>query len=155
MKNSHYSMINKIVRQKKSNDEYIIDRQEIAKYIDLSEEDQEEKDMMLANFIASTILNYNGYRSVIKGHGVFIDEDALKSKLIAHALINNSRLDVKQRTAALQKLEAIAKNLPDDDASQYSFCSDDDGNLIIYEDITKEELIELIRAVNESNRMEA
>ena len=148
MKNSYYSMLNKIVGRKKANDEYIIERQEVAKYIDLSEEDPEEKDMMLANFIASVILHYNGYRSVIKGQGVFIDVDALKSKLIATALVNNSKLDIKQRTAALQKLEAIAKDLPDD-ASQMSFCSDDNGNLVVYEDMTRQELIDLIKSLNE------
>lgn len=153
MKFRHYSMLNKIIRQMRSDGKYIIDRQDIAKYVDLSKEDQAEKDEMLANFMAGVMLHQNDYRSIVKGHGIFIDVDALRSKTIANTLKNNANLDVGHRTAVLQKLEMIAHNLPDEDCSQINFCQDDDGNLIMYEDMTKQELIELIRAL-QNNAME-
>lgn len=149
MKKSYYSMLNKRIKQMKADKKYIIDRQELAKDIDLSEEDPAEKDTMLANLMVSVMLYQNDYRSVIKGQGVFIDAGALRSKVIANTLVNNSELDVKQRTAALKRLQTIADNLPDDDCLQISFDADDDKQIIYYEEMSKKELIELIIKLQE------
>ena len=150
MKKGYYSMLNKRIKQMKTDGKYIIDRQELTKDIDLSEEDPAEKDTMLANLMVSVMLYQNDYRSVIKGQGVFIDSGALKSKIIANTLVNNSELDVKQRTAALKRLQSIADDLPDDDCMQMNFDSDDNGNIIYYENMTKQELIDLIIKLQEN-----
>ena len=148
MKKGYYSMLNKAVNQMKSDGKYIIDRQELAKLVDLSGESQAEKNVMLANLMASVILYQNDFRSVIKGQGVYIDVGALRSKKIANTLASNTELDVKARTAALNRLETIADALPDDDL-QMCFEFGEDNNVIYYQEMSKQELIELIVKLQE------
>ena len=145
MNKGYYSMLNKIIRQKKTDDQYIIDRDELKKHINFEGEDPAEIEDMCKNLMIGVMLYQNNYRSVIKGQCVYIDTDALKSKTIAEHLVSNQSLDVKSRTAALQKLEKIASDLPEDDFSQLSFTVEEDGSGILYQEMSREELITLIR----------
>lgn len=150
MKKAYYSMLNAIIRQMKVNGQYLIDRTDMEKYLDLSEESREDVEDMCKKAMIGVMLYQNNYRSCVRGQGVFIDVDALKSKSIANMLVQNESLTVNQKLAAVQKLKSIADGLPDDGYVQTAF--DMDG--ILYEEMTKAELINLIhelqgQAVNE------
>lgn len=150
MQKRYYSMLNTIIRQKKVEGQYLIDRLDIEKYIDLSEESRENVEDMCKKAMIGVMLYQNNYRSCVRGQGVFIDVDALKSKTIANMLIQNESLTASQKLAAVQKLRNIADGLPDDGYSQTAF----DMNGILYEEMTKADLINLIhelqsQAVNE------
>lgn len=146
MKHSYYSMLNTIIRQKKSDGKFVIDREEIAKLIDLKDEDEEEKDRILANFMATNMLNENGYRSCVKGRGIYIDTDALNNKTLATQLANNTNIDINTRKEALHRLERLAEDLPEDTEYRQIFF-DMEGTML--QEMTKEELIKIIKDMQE------
>ena len=145
MKKQYYSMLNAVIRQEKTNGRYLIDRADIERYIDLSDESREDIEDMCKKAMIAVMLYQNNYRSCVRGQGVFIDVDAVKSKTIAKMLASNAELDTKQKTAALMKLERLVDGLPDDECSQIGF--DEDGTL--YDEMTKNELIDLIHELQE------
>ena len=145
MKKAYYSILNSIIRQKKTDGQYLIDRVDIEKFIDLSEESREDVEDMCKKAMIGVMLYQNNYRSCVRGQGVFIDVDALKSKTIANMLIRNESLSAEQKLAAVQKLKSIADGLPDDRYSQIAF--DMDG--VLYEEMTKADLINLIHELQE------
>lgn len=143
MKKGYYSMLNKIIKQKKESGQYVIERSDLEKYINLADEDPEEKDRMLKGFMCATALNFANYRSFAKGQGIYVDVDALNSKALYQHLINNVEGDIKARAAIEYALNKKFEELPDE--SEYGTqltCFEPD---IIFPELTKQEVLDLIR----------
>lgn len=143
MKKGYYSMLNKIIEQKKESGQYVIERSELEDYIDLSEEDPEEKDRKLKVYMSAEALNSANYRSFAKGLGIYVDVDALNSKALYQHLINNVEGDIKARAAIEYALNKKFEELPDE--SEYGTqltCFEPD---IIFPELTKQEVLDLIR----------
>lgn len=147
MKKGYYSMLSKIITSKRDSGQYVIERSELEDYIDLSEEDQEEKDRMLKGYMCAAALNYANYRSFAKGQGVYVDVEALRSKALFECLINNVANDIKARAAIEQALSRKVEELPDDSENgvQMAF----DLEMTLFPELTKQELIELIKKLQE------
>lgn len=155
MKNSYYSMLNKRIKQMKEDGKYVIERHELTSLIipSLFNEDVEEMVVMLANFMAGLMLNQNSYRSVIKGKSIFVDMDALTSKTLAEKLQSNTEQDIRFRNLVLQGLDKIVDKLPDDSEYSQLFFAQDDNNQMFYGDeITKADLIEMIKTLQEKGK---
>lgn len=153
MKNSYYSMLNKVIRQMKTDGKFIIKKSDLTKYLDFREEEREDLETMCANAMASVAFYQNNYRATQKGRGIFVDTDAIKNKQTMQMLVNNSELDVESRLAVAQKLTKMAQNLPDADMYQMAFTNmDDDGNIMFYEEMSDAEFIEMLENLQNSVR---
>lgn len=151
MKNSYYSMLNKLIRQMKTDGKFIIKKSELTNLLDFSEENREDLETMCANAMASVAFYQNNYRATQKGRGIFVDTDAIKNKQTMQMLIKNSELDVESRLAVAQKLTKMAQNLPDADVTQMAFTNmDDDGNIMFYEEMTDAEFIEMLEELQDN-----
>lgn len=143
MKKGYYSLLSKIITSKRDSGQYVIERSELEDYIDLSEEDQEEKDRKLKGYMCAEALNSANYRSFAKGQGIYVDVDALNSKALYQHLINNVEGDIKARAAIEYALNKKFEELPDE--SEYGTqltCFEPD---IIFPELTKQEVLDLIR----------
>lgn len=150
MKRKYYSMLNKITQQMKADGKYIIERDDLKQYINFDGEDPEDIADFLKNFMVSVVTYQNNYRSVVKGKCIYIDTDALKSKIIAESLVNNAQIEVKTKAAVLRKLETIMNGLPDE-PGQISFSPDEDGKgYTLIEEMSKQELVDLIIQLQEA-----
>lgn len=87
----------------------------------------------------STVLNQNGYRSVIKGDGLFINPDICLKKEYMARLINNVMLEENQKKQIEDMLMKKAESgIPG------QLCFDPETGSIV-EEITLEELVSMLK----------
>ena len=146
MKKNHYAILNKVIKEKKANGQYVIERSDLEDYIDLSSENEEEKDRHLKMYMSTNALNQANYRSFVKGYGIFIDSDAVKSRALLEWLITNVATDKKARTAVEHALTRQLEDLPDEneDGAQLAF-DIQDSEIIMFSELSKQEVLDLIR----------
>ena len=150
MENGIYAQANKIIKDMKSTGHYILDRKEISERLDIDEMSHGALVEFVKNFASSVGLYMNGYRSVVKGKGVYIDVDVVNNKETMEALISNSESDISSRTAIMQLLQSKNLKLSDIyDDSQIAFTKGEDNETIFYDEITKSELISLLQNLQE------
>ena len=149
MKKGYFSMLNKIIKEKKANGQYVIERSSLEEYIDLSDEDEKEKDGILKGYMCAAALNEANYRSFARGYGIYVDAEALKSKALLEWLIKNVAEDRKAKAAIEHALTRQLEELPDknEDGAQLTFDIQDD-EMVMFPELTKQEVIELIRKLN-------
>lgn len=84
-------------------------------------------------------LYQKGYKSVVKGEGLFVNVDHCSKPEYLSKLFNNAKLSEKQKEQALLRIQKSIKvhNIE----GQLSF--DDDGTII--EDVTTQQVIEMLR----------
>lgn len=88
---------------------------------------------------AEVALNQSGYRSVVKGNGLFVNPNDCDKKEYLKKLFNNAKLTERQKQ---QVVEMLKKRIAEVDIpGQYSF--DMNGN--IAEDITTSQLIDMLK----------
>ena len=145
--NGGYSELNKRVRQMKQNGTIVIDRDDLAEHVDLSEVDRESLETMCKNAMASVVLYQNGFRSVVWGKGVYVDYVKIQDKQVLHKLIQNASENEQPKleiTAILRCLESkLTNDLTDEEDKQMAFT--EDGTL--FEEMTKRELVEILREI--------
>lgn len=147
MADGYYSQLNERVKQLKVNGNVVIDREKIADTIDLSNMDREELEHKCKQAMAQVILYQNGYRSVFRGQGVFVDYEALRSKAVLHKLVNNAQSSVEQKLAAKYALQKLESNAPEEEYIGSRFGWDEEGNLFIIEEMSRRELVEALREI--------
>lgn len=147
MAEGYYSQLNERVKQLKVNGDVVVDREKIADTIDLSNMDREELEYKCKQAMAQVILYQNGYRSVFRGQGVFVDYEAVRSKAVIHRLINNAQLSVEQKIAAKLALQELESNIPEEEYIGSRFVCDEDGNLTVVEEMSRRELIDALREI--------
>ena len=64
-----YSQLNTRIRQLMTEGKALIDREEVAKHVDLSEVDRDDLERMCRNAMASVMLYQNNFRSFVRGKG--------------------------------------------------------------------------------------
>lgn len=90
-------------------------------------------------------LYQKGYRSVVKGEGIFVNLDNCSNPIYLARMFNNANLSVKQKEKALAILQKAIKTSGVE--GQLTF--DTDGTII--EEITEKQLIEMLRADASNN----
>ena len=83
-------------------------------------------------------LNDNGYRSVVKGEGLYVNLEDCKNPDFIARLFNNAMIEEKAKE---QVVNVIRKEIEASNVKQFAF--DIDG--MIFEEMTAEQLIELLR----------
>lgn len=140
-----YSQLNTIVKEKFASGVAIINVAELANEIDVSEIDRSELERMYKYLAATIILNQNGYRSFVKGKGVFINVEMIKNEESFDQIINNIADDIAPRQALKSSYEKMKNNLSTSNEMRGQMAVDvSTGQL--YEEMTTEELIEYLIA---------
>lgn len=138
-----YSKLNKWIKKMKSDDAIVIDRQDLVERLDYSEMDRNELETRCKNADVSIMLYQNGFRSVVKGKGIFIDYLKMKNPDAVAQLVRNAQIATGKKKEVELKIKAILKNLEEaeDYPSQMAF----DENMTLFEEMSKEELIQFLR----------
>lgn len=138
-----YKRLSRWVREMKTNDVIVIDRQDLVDRLDYSEMDRDELEIRCKNADVGIILYQNGFRSVVRGKGIFIDYLKMKNPHAIEQLIKNANqsAEIKKRVElaikkALENLEAS-----EDYGSQMAF----DEDMTIFEEMTRDELIQTLQ----------
>ena len=138
-----YSRLNKWIRTMKSNGSVVIDRRELTKRLDYSEMSREELEARCKNVDVSMMLYQNGFRSVVKGKGVFVDSVEMKNPDTIAQLVRNATASTEQKKQVELALREALKNLEksEDFGSQIAF----DEDMTLFEEMSRDELIEVLR----------
>ena len=141
--NGIYTQINTIIKEKESEYKLVISTDEIVERLvnvdflaTASREDLEDCVLRLAIAVA---LNDAGYRSVVRGEGLYINPVRWKEPKCGEQLLENAKMDVRNKEQMLQYVEKVVE-LPE--YAQGAF----DENAELYDEITKQQLIEMLRA---------
>lgn len=86
------------------------------------------------------VLYQKGYRAVVKGEGIFVNLDNCHKPAYLARMFNNAKLTEKQKQQAVAMIQKVIK--ANNMEGQLRF--DTDGT--IFEDITEQQLIEMLRA---------
>lgn len=90
---------------------------------------------------AEVALHQKGYRSVVRGEGLFVNPDSVKKPEYFERLLNNAIMSEVQKKHALEVLMDSARRSGCD--GQLSFDLENPG--CYYEDVTEEQLLEMLR----------
>ena len=141
--NGLHSKINRLIKEKEEAGKLVILTDDIVEKLanedylaSASREDLEDCVLRLATAIR---LNKAGYRSVVKCEGYYINPARWKEPKCGEQILENAKMDVRAREQMLQAVEK-AVELPE--YAQGAF----DENAELYDEITKQQLIEMLRA---------
>lgn len=146
-----YSRLNQWVREMKSNDAIVIDRQDLVDRLDYSEMDRDELETRCKNADVGIILYQNGFRSVVRGRGVFVDYLKMKNPHAIEQLVKNADRSTAEKEriglAIREALKTLEKS--EDYGSQMAF----DEDMTIFEEMTREELIQALREMTHAEEV--
>lgn len=152
-KRGPYSLLNQRVKDLENRGAACIDKKDLAGFIDLSEMDRDKLEEQCANAMAANILWQNGYRSFVKGEGLFIHPAKFKDPRFIRQIVNNAVKERNKREAVIKGLMKIEKNCistyADNSKEQY-FDIDENGNMIIREELNIDEALQFLRMLSES-----
>lgn len=142
-----YSKLSQRIKEISDQDILVINVRTLAEYIDISEMDPAEKDRRLKQAMASVALYQNGFRSVERGSGYFLDYKNCDNPIYLQKLCDNANVDAKTKSIVLRALEQLKQKNIDGlpEYAQFVFDFDDDGNSQYIEEITRDQLIEMLR----------
>ena len=144
-----YSMLNNLIRQMKEDGKYIIERKDLTSRIDVSGMDREELERSYKNAAVCNMLWVNGFRSYLKGKGIFLDVNTIKSKCVMNQLLDNVTTDLNQKINVAEFIRMIENGLKEDSLPQEAFTADDDGNIIYFTEMTNDEIIDILKELQE------
>lgn len=152
MAKGYYKILSAIIRQMKADEKIIIDIDELKNRIDVSGLDRSELEDRCKSAMAAVELYQNGFRSIIRGRGIFIDYTKARNRAVLEQLIRNVTTDERQKATMIDVLETILDGVPDTTDNQIRFCFDENGELavdengavVLAEEMSKHELLELL-----------
>ena len=146
MSDGYYSKLSNRMKELKEDGAMVIRRDTLAAYLDLSEVDREELEKKCANAMASVILYQAGYRSVVRGEGLFLNYKETSNPLFLQKLCENSQLDALQKKQVAEGLERIKQKVFEGvpDYAQIALGMDENGNMHFYEEITSDEIVKML-----------
>ena len=150
-----YSQLNKIVRQMKQDGNVIFDVDFVSEKIDLSSMDRTELESRCKKAMTSVSFYQNHLRSVVHGKGIYVDYDKIKSRIVLERLLINARFNEEKKALMISIFEDIINGLPDTNGNQLYFDpdkTDENGELLIFEEKSKEELIEMLQELLEASK---
>lgn len=154
--NSIYSFVASVVKNRKYNEEAIIDGGdlllEIQRNIDLSEMPREELEKRFLKAVMWSTLNHEGYYSLVRREGLYVNFETMNNskilKQVKDKLIENRTGDIRYDESVINELEKLFREKADGMA-QLNF---DFENGDYYQDLTRDELIQAIKDMYEEQR---
>ena len=140
-----YSQLNTRIRQLMTEGKALIDREEVAKHVDLSEVDRDDLERMCRNAMASVMLYQNNFRSFVRGKGLFVNYEMIKDPAILRQLCDNAARSTEEKLIIQKLLESAEKNALMENGGQMQLMIGEDGELIIFEELSKQELWDLLK----------
>lgn len=140
-----YSQLNARIRQMMADGKALIDRDDVSKFVDLSEVDREELERMCRNAMTSVMLYQNNFRSFVKGKGLFVNFAMIKDPAILRQLCDNASKSVEEKQIIQKLLESAERNALEENGGQMQMMIGEDGELIIFEELSKQELWDLLK----------
>lgn len=140
-----YSQLNTRIRQLMTEGKALIDREEVAKHVDLSEVDRDDLERMCRNAMASVMLYQNNFRSFVRGKGLFVNYEMIKDPAILRQLCDNAARSTEEKLIIQKLLESAEKNALLENGGQMQLMIGEDGELIIFEELSKQELWDLLK----------
>lgn len=140
-----YSSISAFVKESEDENRMVISVDEVVKRV------KNEVDIYSAtldyyidstiNHAVATILNQAGYRSVVKGNGLYVNLDSCENPDVLARLYNNASFSEQQKK---QVVEMIKKRIKEVEVSGQFEMDFETGNII--ECISEEQLIAILEA---------
>lgn len=140
-----YALYSKRIKEISEQKILVINVEKLSKYVDFDEEEvsYEELKNRFRRAAASVALYQNGYRSVEKGSGYFLDYQNSDNPIYLQKLVENQNLDVNQKELVLKGLRKLLKdNLPD--YMQIAFDANENGELKLFSEISRDKLMEML-----------
>lgn len=97
MTDGYYSKLSQRIKEISDQNILVISVRTLADYIDISEMDPGEKDRRLKQAMASVALYQNGFRSVERGSGYFLDYRNCDNPIYLQKLCENADIDAKTK----------------------------------------------------------
>lgn len=146
-RNGCYSALNQRVKQLSESGAVSIIRKDLASYLDLSEMDRAELEEKCANAMAAVVLYQNGFRSFVKGRGVYIDPKKMRDARFVQQLVDNAVKDRDKREVIIEELRQIRNNCISNysDGSKASYMDfDENGNITVKEELNIDEAVDFL-----------
>lgn len=137
-----YIAIGTAIRERESDNKLVISVDDLVSQLrDDFDFDSVSKEVLadyVLRFAIAVGLNDNGYRSVVKGEGLYVNLEDCKNPDFIKRLHNNAMLD---KNAKQQIVDAIRKKIELSDVKQLAF--DIEG--MLFEEVTAEQLLEILK----------
>lgn len=137
-----YTAISTAIRERENDDKLVISVDDMVAQlrgdVDFDSVPKEVLADYVLRFAVAVGLNDNGYRSVVKGEGLYVNLEDCKNPDFIARLFNNAMIEEKAKE---QVVNVIRKEIEASNVKQFAF--DIDG--MIFEEMTAEQLLELLR----------
>lgn len=146
MADGYYSKLSQYIGQMQKEGNIVIDRNRLMDLCDLSEMSREELEASYKGLIASSALNEYGYRSVVKGEGLYLDYQNADNPIFLQKLSENADIEARQKKFIADSLRETKKRLIDTlpNYAQLAFNFDENYDSPIFEEISSDKLIEML-----------
>lgn len=143
-----YAQYSKYIKERRSENKYVIDVEKLADYVDFSEMPREELERRCKRAAASVALNQNGYKSVMRGEGLFVDYANSTNPIFLQHLVDNAKIDAIQAETAMKALQRIMKQNAEElpDYVQMAFQFDSEGHSKLVDELSLSQILEMLRA---------
>ena len=137
-----YTAISTAIRERENDDKLVISVDDMVAQlrgdVDFDSVPKEVLADYVLRYAVAIGLNDNGYRSVVKGEGLYVNLEDCKNPDFIARLFNNAMIEEKAKE---QVVNVIRKEIEASNVKQFAF--DIDG--MIFEEMTAEQLLELLR----------
>lgn len=140
-----YSQLNSIIRQMMLDGKALIDCDDVAGRIDLSEVPRDELERTCRYAMTSTMLYQNNFRSFVKGKGLFVNYQMAKDPAVLLKLCENESKSISEKQVIQKMLEDAERNALAENGGQMQLMIDENGKPIIFEELSKQELWDLLK----------
>ena len=137
-----FTAITTAIRERENDDKLVISVDDMVAQLKGDVDFDSVSKEVLADYVlryaVAIGLNDNGYRSVVKGEGLYVNLEDCKNPDFIARLFNNAMIEEKAKE---QVVNVIRKEIEASNVKQFAF--DIDG--MIFEEMTAEQLLELLR----------
>lgn len=140
-----YSQYSKRIKEISNKNVLVINVEKLMDCIEITENEMsyEELAKRFKRAAATVSLYQNGFRSVEKGSGFFLDYQNSDNPIYLQRLVDNQDLDVAQKELVLKGLKKLLKaNVPD--YMQMAFNADEDGKIKLFTEIDHATLMRML-----------
>ena len=143
-----YAQYSKFIKEQKNDNKLVIDVEKLAECVDFSEMPREELERRCKRAAASVALNQNGYKSVLRGEGLFVDYVNCTNPIFLQHLVENTKIDAIQAETAMKTLQKIMKQNAEElpDYVQIAFQFDSEGHSKMVDELSLTQILEMLRA---------
>lgn len=149
MEDKIYGGIAERIKQMQADGAVVIKRETLEEFINLSNLSREDLETRCKRAIACVCLYQNGFRAVVRGTGLYLDYQNCGNPIFLQRLTDNANLDADQKAQVAKAMANITNKAIADapDYAQFALGVDEHGNMRVYQEITSEEIIQMLEKV--------